>query len=142
MAAGAVVVAAAGNDGACRKKFPAAMAEVISVAALGPCGPAGFSNHGSWIDACAPGEDLVSEFFDHFDGAYEAIVDGSVPDIDDFHGWAMWSGTSFSTPAVVAAIAEIIEADDCPAQVAVEQLLRRPGLLRLPDYGIVVNRIF
>ena len=86
--------------------------------------------------------DLVSEFFDHFDGAYEAIVDGSVPDIDDFHGWAMWSGTSFSTPAVVAAIAEIIEADDCPAQVAVGKLLRRPGLLRLPDYGIVVNRIF
>lgn len=140
--AGAVVVAAAGNDGACRKKFPAAMAEVISVAALGPCGPAAFSNHGSWVDACAPGEDLVSEFFDHFDGAYEPLVEGSAPDIDDFHGWAMWSGTSFSTPAVVASIAELVEAHDCAAQAAAQMLLQRPGLYRIADYGVVVNRIF
>lgn len=142
VAAGAVIVAAAGNDGACRKKYPAAMPEVISVAALGPCGPAGFSNHGPWVEACAPGEDLVSEFFSQFDGAYEPIIADSVPDIDDFHGWAMWSGTSFATPAVVAALAELVETYDCPAQVAVHKLLRRPGLFRIPDYGVVVNRIF
>jgi Subtilase family len=139
---GAVVVAAAGNDGECRKKFPAAMPEVLSVGALGPCGPAPFSNHGSWVNVSAPGVDLVSEFFDNFDGGFEALVPESVPDIDHFTGWAMWSGTSFSTPAVVAALAEIIEMCDCPAKVAVDKLIGKPGLFRLPDYGFIVNRIF
>lgn len=142
VAQGAVVVAAVGNNGACRKKFPAAMPEVLSVGSVGPCGPSAFSNHGPWVDASAPGEDLVSEFFDHFDGAYEPLIAGSVPDIDDFAGWAMWSGTSFSTPAVVGALAELIESHGCPAVVAVDQLVRRPGLFRLPDYGVIVNRIF
>ncbi len=139
---GAVVVAAAGNDGECRKKFPAAMHEVLSVGAVGPCGPAPFSNHGPWVNVSAPGVDLVSGFFDNFDGGFEAVVPDSVPDIDHFTGWAMWSGTSFSTPAVVAALAEIVEMHDCPAKVAVDKLIGRPGLFRLPDYGIIVNRIF
>jgi hypothetical protein len=65
-----------------------------------------------------------------------------VPDIDDFAGWAMWSGTSFSTPAIVGALAEIIETHDCPARVALTKLINRPGLFRLPDYGVIVNRIF
>jgi len=140
--AGAVVVAAAGNDGHCRPKFPAAMPEVLSVGAIGPCGPAPFSNHGPWVNACAPGEDLVSEFFDHFDGAFEPVVPTSAPDIDHFSGWAMWSGTSFSTPAVVGALCEIIELHDCSANEAVQRLIKTPGLFRLPDYGVVVNRIF
>ena len=140
--AGAVVVAAAGNDGHCRPKFPAAMPEVLSVGAIGPCGPAPFSNHGPWVNACAPGEDLVSEFFDHFDGAFEPVVPTTAPDIDHFSGWAMWSGTSFSTPAVVGALCEIIELHDCSANEAVQRLIKTPGLFRLPDYGVVVNRIF
>ena len=55
VAEGAVVVAAAGNDGGCRKKFPAAMPEVLSVASIGPCCPSPFSNHGPWVDAVRPG---------------------------------------------------------------------------------------
>jgi hypothetical protein len=142
VAEGAVVVAAAGNDGRCRKKFPAAMPEVLSIGSIGACGPSPFSNHGPWLDACAPGEDLVSQFFAHFDGAFEPIVPDSVPDIDHFAGWAMWSGTSFSTPAVVGALAELVELDDCTAVQAVDKLIRTPGLFRLPDYGVVVNRVF
>lgn len=142
VAEGAVVVAAAGNNGGCRKKFPAAMSEVLSVGSVGPCGPSSFSNHGPWVDASAPGEDLISEFFDEFDGAYEALFPDAVPDIDNFAGWAMWSGTSFSTPAVVGALAEIVEARNCSAVEAVDLLIRRPGLYRLADYGVIVNRVF
>jgi hypothetical protein len=139
---GAVVVAAAGNNGECRKKFPAAMPGVVSVGSIGPCGPSSFSNHGPWVEACAPGEDLISGFFGKFDGAYEAVVSGSVPDIDEFSGWAMWSGTSFSTPTVVGALAELMELYTCNANEAVDMLIRRPGLFRIPDYGVVVNRIY
>ena len=85
----------------------------------------------------------MSEFFDHFDGAYEAIVAGLGPRHRRLRGWAMWSGTSFATPTVVGALAEIVEAcTTAAARVAVDMLLRRPGLYRLPDYGIVVNRVF
>ena len=122
---GAVVVAAAGNDGSCRPKFPAAMPEVLSVSAMGPCGPAAFSNHGHWVDVCAPGEDLISEFFDNFDGAFEPLPGSNAPDFDDFSGWAMWSGTSFATPAVVGALAELIEIHDCSAIEAVQRLVTR-----------------
>ncbi|MFK8024897.1 MAG: S8 family serine peptidase [Ilumatobacter sp.] len=138
---GAVVVAAAGNDGICRKQFPAAMGEVVGVGALGPCGPAPFSNHGPWVEASAPGEDLVSEFFSNFDGAFEP-VDQAFDDIDKFDGWAMWSGTSFATPAVVGAIAEAMSIRSLTAREALDLVVRRPGLLRIPDYGVVVNRIF
>ena len=55
----------------------------------------------------------------------------------------MWSGTSFSTPTVVGALAELIELHDCTAQQeAVDRADPVAGLFRLPDYGIVVNRVF
>jgi hypothetical protein len=55
-----VFVGAAGNEGSCVEQYPAALESVIGVAALGPTGPAEWSNDGSWVDACAPGTDLVS----------------------------------------------------------------------------------
>lgn len=139
---GAVVVAAAGNDGECRKKYPAAMPEVISVGSVGPCGPSYFSNHGPWVDVSAPGEDLVSRFFDRFDGAYEPEPGSTEPDIDEFSGWAMWSGTSFSTAAVVAVIASNVARFGCSAKEAAELVVTQPGLFRLTDYGVIVNHIF
>src|SRR5690606_9519022 len=45
---GSVVVASAGNDGGCRPSWPAALPEVVSVGAVGPYGPAWFSNFGPW----------------------------------------------------------------------------------------------
>lgn len=137
-----LVVAAAGNDGQCRVKFPAGMPGVVSVGALGPCGPADFSNHGHWVDVSAPGEDLVSCFFDGFVGPYEPLPGSLLPDIDDFEGWAMWSGTSFSTPVVVGAIAQTMKIYSCTALEAARIVLRRPGLYRMPDYGVIINRIF
>ena len=45
-AAGALVVASAGNDATCRPTFPASLPDVVSVGAVGPGGPAPFSNYG------------------------------------------------------------------------------------------------
>ena len=141
VAEGAVVVAAAGNDGDCRPKHPAAMSEVLAVGSVGPCGPSWFSNHGPWVDACAPGEDIVSQFFT-FDGDLEPVADSTAPDIDEFAGWALWSGTSFAAPNVVGALCEIIELNDCTAKQALKHLVKRRGLIRIPDFGVVVNRSF
>src|SRR5690606_12167940 len=92
--AGTVVVASAGNEGWCRPTWPAAFPHVIGVAALSCSTPAGFSNHGRWVDACAPGVDVHSTFVFH-DGP--ATGD---PDLDRYQGWATWSGTSFAAPKV------------------------------------------
>ena len=40
---------------------------MIAVGALDAGGRAAFSNFGSWVDACAPGVDVVSTFFTDFD---------------------------------------------------------------------------
>jgi subtilisin family serine protease len=60
---GWVIVASAGNDATCRKAYPAAQRGVVSVGALGPTGPATFSNYGPWVRASAPGVELVSRWF-------------------------------------------------------------------------------
>ncbi|MGI8631115.1 MAG: S8 family peptidase [Solirubrobacterales bacterium] len=136
-ALGTVVVASAGNDGTCRPTFPAALPGVVGVGAIGPHGPAPFSNYGPWVRACAPGVDVVSWFFADFDGP-EAAAPGGV-DPDRFQSWAKWSGTSFSGPIVVAALAREMAAWSVDAAEAVRRVVDAPGLLKLPDLGTAVN---
>lgn len=100
-----VVVAAAGNHepgqkgfGPSRNFWPAAMPEVLAVAALekgddGEPRLAHFSNYGPWVDVSTIGTDVVSTFASFQD------------DQRVFSGWATWSGTSFATPRVSGAIA-------------------------------------
>ena len=135
--AGAVVVASAGNDGTCRPTYPAALPGVVGVGAVGPTGPAPFTNYGPWVRACAPGVDLVSSFFTAFDGPGRAVLGGSDP--DKFESWAVWSGTSFAAPVVVAALAREMRCFGVTAEEAVRRVIDRPGLLRLHDLGTVVN---
>jgi subtilisin family serine protease len=136
-AAGTVVVASAGNDATCQPTFPAALPGVIAVGALGPGGPAPFTNYGRWVRACAPGVDVVAPFFTDFNGAKDAPVGEGDP--DDFHGWARWSGTSFAAPVVVAALAREMRRSGVDAKGAVARVIDAPGLLRIPDLGTVVN---
>ena len=106
---------------------------MIAVGALGPSGHAWFTNYGPWVDACAPGVDVVSTFFDLTE---EAGYDG-----EDFNGWACWSGTSFSAPIVAASIAwewMCRENKGRPGDAAA-WVLDRPGHYRYPWLGTVVN---
>jgi hypothetical protein len=134
--AGIVLVASAGNEGICVPQYPAAFPEVIGVGAVGPDGPPPWTNYGDWVDACAPGVELVSSFFALFDGKFPMM--NSV-DIDKFAEWACWSGTSFSGPVVVAALAREMVIGDCNAAEAVQRVINAPHLLRLPCLGTVVN---
>jgi subtilisin family serine protease len=140
-----VFVASAGNAGSCRPTWPASFENVVAVGALGPNGKAWFSNYGPWVDACAPGVDIVSCFFD--------LGEEAGGEDEDFNGWACWSGTSFSGPIVAAAIAwewmcrggrEMV--GDKPSTTssgrpghAAAWLLDRPGHYRYPWLGTVVN---
>ncbi|WP_243790277.1 S8/S53 family peptidase [Saccharopolyspora gloriosae] len=95
----AVVVAAAGNHGSSRPFWPAALPEVLGVAASGADGAlAGFSNSGDWVDACAPGVDVVSSHVRMSPG-----TDGARR-----YGFARWSGTSFAAPQVAAGVATAV----------------------------------
>lgn len=148
VAKGIVVVASAGNSGTCTPQYPAALDGVVAVGALGPDGPAPWTNYGGWVDACAPGTHLVSAFFSHFDGNFAMR---NTVDEDAFDAWACWSGTSFAAPVVVAALArEMVTgtsgamsttgaAATVTAETAVERLVRAPHLMRLPCLGTVVN---
>jgi hypothetical protein len=140
--AGIPIIASAGNDGVCTPQYPAAFPGVIAVAALGPDGPPPWTNYGDWVDACAPGVDLVSAFFDHFDGSFPTM---NSFDPDHFNGWAQWTGTSFAVPVVVAAVARELVCGrgqggvDLSAAAAVDRVVRAPHLARLPCLGTVVN---
>jgi Subtilase family len=134
LAMGVVVVAAAGNYSTSRKFYPAAFAArppapgqapLISVGALNPNGSkALFSDGGRWITAWAPGAAMISTFPADVNGSRDPGVSLAAPpartfpagpalpaeraalDPDDYSsGFALWSGTSFSAPAVAAQIA-------------------------------------
>ena len=127
---GVVVVAAAGNFATSREFYPAAFARepvpagqvpVISVGALNPNGTkAMFSNDGRWVTAWARGAAVVSTYPIDVDASRAPELripvnrkpPGILPpgrealDPDDYQGgWAIWSGTSFSTPYLAALIA-------------------------------------
>jgi len=110
---GTVVVAAAGNDSTSRPFFPAAYKAVIAVAAVDRDGKrAWFSNYGWWVDACAPGIDVISTFlhkknFNNRDLTIHRLQDEGP---QSFEGWASWSGSSFTTPQVAGAIAATMSA--------------------------------
>jgi hypothetical protein len=139
-AKGYVVVASAGNDASCAPTYPAAFADVVSVGAVGPHGPAPFTNYGPWVRACAPGVDLVSSFFRSFRGK-DVPSTPSGADPDDFSEWCRWSGSSFSAPIVAGALLRHARLHDVSLEDAVEQVVDDPALMRIPDLGTVVNTI-
>jgi thermitase len=94
-----VVVAAAGNQSLARPFWPAALPTVVAVAATDADGAiAEFSNAGPWVDAAAPGVEVVS--------SHVRLESSGAPGATTrSYGCAKWSGTSFSAPLVAAAAA-------------------------------------
>ena len=63
---GALVVAAAGNDGNSAPTYPASYANCVAVAATDESDSlASFSNHGDWVDVAAPGDCIYSTWLDN-----------------------------------------------------------------------------
>ena len=94
--AGAVPVAAAGNDFERGNplEYPASLAHVITVGAVGPDDkPTGFSNESGAVDLSAPGIGILTAVPGDFDP--DATKDG----------FSFVDGTSFASPMVAAAVA-------------------------------------
>jgi Subtilase family len=133
-----VVVAAAGNDGVTQETYPAAFKGVIAVgASQDPDGArACFSNHGSWVDACALGRSVHSTFF-NVDATPQQIPEtclpGPPPGPQEFRWFAEWSGTSFAAPCVAGAIAARMTDQDVDAVEAAFQLVGANGRPQHPD---------
>jgi serine protease len=114
LAAGIVVVAAAGNDGESTVDYPAAFPNVIAVGAVDLRKvKTGYSNFGSALDFVAPGGDLDRD--DNGDGDPDGILQQTFDPFtartegryDDF-AYFYFDGTSQATPHVAATAAMLI----------------------------------
>ncbi|MET0146787.1 MAG: S8/S53 family peptidase [Ilumatobacteraceae bacterium] len=111
-----LLVAAAGNFGRDRPCWPAALKSVVAVGGLTRrMGPARWSSRGHWVDCSTIGEAVLSTFVN---GTAKDDTTGEV-----FHypvggqgtnAWAVWSGTSFAAPQIVAAVANVCRWGETP----------------------------
>jgi subtilisin family serine protease len=132
------LTAAAGNDATDRKFWPAAFDWAIAVGALGADRRhrAWFSNYGDWVDVYTLGEGLVNAFAT---GEYTYQEPPRRPSVQDFHGLARWSGTSFAAPLAAGLIAaEMTTGAGLGAADAAAAVLARAQAQSVPGTGPVL----
>jgi len=117
-----VVVTAAGNNGSDRPFWPAALKDCVAVGTKAP-----FSDRGWWVDAHAPGVDVLGPF-------PQRRPDGEIE-----LGYARWSGTSFAAPHVAGAIARLANDKEITAREAAEVLLDTARPKTDPEYGVEIG---
>jgi len=101
--AGALIVAAAGNEGTSALQYPAAYPEVLAVAAVGPdAAPAAYSSFGSHVGIRAPGGNF--DLGDATDGVTSAIWNFATGQPD----YAIAEGTSMASPHVAGVAALLL----------------------------------
>ncbi|HEU5109947.1 MAG TPA: S8/S53 family peptidase [Micromonosporaceae bacterium] len=129
-----VVVAAAGNTGVDRPVWPAALPDVVAVAAAKPAGdeqvpiPAPYSAFGPWVDATAVGARTST----YVSG--RLLLPNLPPRV--FGGLAGWAGTSFAAAHVSGRLAALMTRAKVDAPTARAMLLAGPTWA--PGYGVFV----
>lgn len=107
---GALLIAAAGNNGTNQAVYPAACTNVVAVSALNPANViTSWSSFGSFVDLCAPGENIGTLQPDFFPGG----------------GYVIVSGTSFSSPIVAGVAALALSANPSLKNYHLVSLLTR-----------------
>jgi serine protease len=148
VAAGVVVVAAAGNDGRGTVGFPASLANVIAVGAVdGRKQRAPYSNWGSALDVVAPGGDLDrdDDKDGYPDGVLQQTFSPTAAKLGRYDQFAYYfvEGTSQATPHVAAVAALLVRqgiTDPAAVKKAIEATAEDIGTPGRDDqfgYGLI-----
>jgi serine protease len=137
VAAGAVVVVAAGNSAVSldeQPRVPASCDNVITVAATSPVGDlAYYSNHGSAVTIAAPGGDHTLPEF-----GMQGLVLAAAPPTDHLafeaaYGWT--AGTSVATPQVSGTVSLLLAANPQLSVAEVREILQETARA-FPSSGV------
>jgi hypothetical protein len=134
---GIACVAPAGNSGFQRPQWPGASPHVACVGALAADwrSRASFSNYGGWVDAYAPGRDLINAYAT---GQFDCTMYPDYGQPRHFYGMAKWSGTSFSSPMLTGLIAARMWSTGENAGEAAAALLAEARCRAIPGVGAIV----
>ncbi len=128
-AAGVVLIASAGNDSTSTLSFPAALPEVISVAAVDiQSQRASYSNFGSWIDVAAPGGGAGTDIDgDGFPDAVLSTVARDIRGVIDLR-YNYGVGTSMAAPHVAGVAALVLAANPELSAADVREVLMQTAV--------------